>query len=56
MATQNNELTDFEKDRQAMHAQHLAIIAQSEAKVAARESAIAKLADLGLTVEEIASL
>ncbi len=46
MATQNNELTDFEKDRQEMHAQHLAIIAQLEAKATARESALAKLAEL----------
>ena len=30
--------------------------AESEAKAAARESALAKLADLGLTAEEIAAL
>ncbi len=30
--------------------------AQQEAKAAARESALAKLADLGLTAEEIAAL
>ena len=30
--------------------------AEADAKVAARESALAKLADLGLTAEEIAAL
>jgi hypothetical protein len=34
----------------------LELIAQQEAKAAARESALAKLADLGLTAEEIAAL
>jgi hypothetical protein len=33
-----------------------ALQAEAEAKAAARESALAKLADLGLTAEEIAAL
>ena len=33
-----------------------AVQAEAEAKAAARESALAKLADLGLTAEEIAAL
>jgi hypothetical protein len=36
--------------------ENLAIKAQAKAKVAARESALAKLKDLGLTAEEIAAL
>lgn len=49
-------MTEFEIDRQAMHAQHLAFISEAEAKAVARKSALAKLADLGLTEEEIAAL
>jgi hypothetical protein len=37
-------------------ANYEANLAQREAKAAARESALAKLADLGLTAEEIAAL
>jgi hypothetical protein len=37
-------------------ADYEANLAQKEAKAAARQSALAKLADLGLTAEEIAAL
>ncbi len=46
------ELAQFETQR----AQDTARIAADEAKVAARASALAKLAELGLTQEEIAAL
>jgi DNA-binding NarL/FixJ family response regulator len=40
----------------AQQAANAAVQAEAEAKLAARESALAKLADLGLTAEEIAAL
>ena len=51
---------EFNADEIAEHnaniAADLAAKAEAEAKAAARESALAKLADLGLTAEEIAAL
>jgi hypothetical protein len=49
-------LTAFKADRTAVQAEIAAQQAEAEAKAAARESALAKLADLGLTAEEIAAL
>ena len=50
-------MTDKEyADYQARQAEAAAQKAAEDAKVAARESALAKLADLGLTAEEIAAL
>ena len=46
------EHTAYKAQQQAIAAAEAAV----EAKVAARESALAKLADLGLTAEEIAAL
>ena len=43
-------------DREASHAASQARQAEAEAKVAARESALAKLAALGLTADEVAAL
>ena len=43
-------------DREAMQAELAAENAEAEAKVAARESALAKLAALGLTADEVAAL
>jgi DNA-binding NarL/FixJ family response regulator len=43
-------------DYQAQQAEAAAQQAEADAKAAARESALAKLAELGLTAEEIASL
>ena len=43
-------------DRQELHAQEQARQAEQNAKAAARVSALAKLADLGLTQEEIDAL
>ena len=40
----------------AMQAEAAAAQAEADAKAAARENALAKLADLGLTAEEIAAL
>jgi hypothetical protein len=51
-----DELATFEADRQTLVAQANARQAEADAKAAARASALAKLADLGLTAEEIASL
>jgi hypothetical protein len=48
----SEELAQFETQR----AEDAARIAAGEAKVAARASALAKLAELGLTQEEIAAL
>lgn len=55
------ELTGKEKesflaDRKIQHDALLAILESDESKKAARESALAKLAALGLTEEEIAAL
>jgi hypothetical protein len=51
---------ELTSDELAIHEQILADQAQSEiesiSKAAARESALSKLADLGLTAEEIAAL
>jgi hypothetical protein len=41
---------------EAQRAESLAIVAQAEAKATARASALAKLAELGLTADEIAAL
>jgi DNA-binding NarL/FixJ family response regulator len=43
-------------EREVMQADYEARQAEAEAKATARESALAKLADLGLTAEEIAAL
>jgi hypothetical protein len=54
---QEIELTAQEiAERAELHAQAEARQAEQEAKASARESALAKLADLGLTAEEIAAL
>jgi hypothetical protein len=50
------DLTAFKADRQAMQVEAEARQAEADAKVAARQSALAKLAALGLTADEIASL
>jgi DNA-binding NarL/FixJ family response regulator len=51
------EMTDEEyKTYLASQAEAEALQAEQDAKVAARQSALAKLAALGLTEEEIASL
>lgn len=51
------ELTSDEvKDNAQFGAEYEAMLAEREAKAAARASALAKLADLGLTAEEIAAL
>jgi hypothetical protein len=47
------ELEQFQKDAQEIESAHQA---EAEAKAKARASALAKLADLGLTAEEIAAL
>lgn len=56
MELKGEELTTFNADRLAIQAEANARQAQAEAKVAARESALAKLVELGLTAEEIAAL
>lgn len=43
-------------EREQMQAEHLALQAEQDAKATARESALAKLAALGLTEEEIGAL
>jgi hypothetical protein len=43
-------------DREAMQTEFEARQAEQDAKVAARESALAKLAALGLTADEVAAL
>jgi hypothetical protein len=59
---ETNETTERElsaaeiKDLKESAKQALALEAEREAKIAARQSALAKLADLGLTAEEIAAL
>jgi DNA-binding NarL/FixJ family response regulator len=51
------ELTAEEiAEREQMAAEALEKQAKSEAKIAARQSALSKLAELGLTEEEIAAL
>jgi hypothetical protein len=50
------ELAAFNADRAAIRAEAAERQAKTDAKAAARESALAKLADLGLTAEEIAAL
>jgi hypothetical protein len=51
-----DELAAFKADRAAIQAEITAQKAEAEARVAARAKALAKLADLGLTAEEIAAL
>ena len=51
-----DELTTFKSQRTKDRAEAKAIQAEIDAKLKARESALAKLAALGLTVEEVASL
>jgi hypothetical protein len=51
-----DELAAFKADRAAIQAEITAQKAEADAKAAARASALAKLADLGLTAEEIAAL
>lgn len=51
-----DEIAQLEKDRAAAEADRAAIEAEAQAKAAAKVSAEAKLASLGLTVEEIAAL
>jgi len=48
--------TEEHKAYKAMQVEAAAFKAEADAKAAARESAFAKLADLGLTPEEIAAL
>ena len=43
-------------DRETMQTEYEARQAEADAKVAARESALAKLAALGLTADEVAAL
>lgn len=50
------DLKAFEAQRKRDAAEAKAIKDAAKARVAARESALAKLADLGLTAEEIAAL
>ena len=47
------ELAQFEKDRAAFAEQQRLLEAERKAKAEARESAIAKLQKLGLTVDEV---
>jgi hypothetical protein len=49
-------LADFNEQQASLIAQVELAQADAQAKAAARESALAKLADLGLTAEEIAAL
>jgi crotonobetainyl-CoA:carnitine CoA-transferase CaiB-like acyl-CoA transferase len=51
-----DELAAFQADRSARQAEITAQKAEIKAKEAARESALAKLAALGLTADEIAAL
>jgi hypothetical protein len=51
-----DELAAFEADRAAIQAEITAQKAEADAKAAARQSALSKLADLGLTEAEIAAL
>jgi hypothetical protein len=51
-----DDLAAFNADRAAIQAEIAAQKAEADAKMAARGSALAKLADLGLTAEEIAAL
>ena len=50
------EIEQFEKDAAEAAERERLIEAEQTATAAARESALAKLADLGLTAEEIAAL
>ena len=50
------KLTDFLAEREIMQAEAAAQQAEATAKAAARASALAKLAELGLTEEEVAAL
>ena len=50
------DLAAFEAQRELDLAEAAAMLAEAEVKAAARESALAKLAALGLTEDEIAAL
>ena len=50
------EIAQIEKDQAAALKAQKLFEAEADAKAAARQSALAKLADLGLTAEEIAAL
>ena len=52
----DEEIAQMEIDRASAEADRAAREAEAEAKAAARASAIAKLAALGLTAEEVSSL
>jgi DNA-binding NarL/FixJ family response regulator len=52
----DDKLSEFNADREIMKSQQELFQAQAESKALARESALAKLAALGLTEEEIAAL
>jgi DNA-binding NarL/FixJ family response regulator len=55
--TETRPFTDDERNNYlALQAEEQALKAEQEAKASARESALAKLAALGLTEEEIAAL
>jgi hypothetical protein len=54
--TERDLTVDEIAELEAIKAQEQANQAELEAKAAARESALAKLAELGLTAEEIAAL
>ena len=51
-----DELTAFKAQRTKDRAETKAIQAEAKAKIATRQSALEKLAALGLTAEEVASL
>jgi len=50
------ELAQFEKDRAEYEAEQSRIKAEQQTKIQARESAIAKLAALGLTEDEVKAI
>tara|TARA_R110000822_G_scaffold111276_1_gene241929 strand:- start:172 stop:384 length:213 start_codon:yes stop_codon:yes gene_type:complete len=50
------DLTAFKAQRTKDQSEAKKRQAEADAKIASRESALAKLADLGLTAEEVASL
>ena len=52
----DDKLSEFNADREIMKSQQELFQAQAESKALARESALAKLAALGLTEAEIAAL
>jgi biopolymer transport protein ExbD len=52
----DEEIAQFEKDKADYEQKLILIEAEENAKIQARQSALAKLAALGLTEEEIAAL